>query len=221
MAKPRVVTDLQVWMVETGRTDISLAAELSAILRQQGHKEINERQLGRWRKGLALPRYPRFMALLTELSRGRVTADSFVESRMKDDPAARRLIDGGFMGNVVDLEAVHNVLGEAKVSPLSENSELGAIARLEHDVTLAMTLWRSKEINRDTHPAHVGHALLRGFEAVIGGHILQHVAPEDQPRAAFSLAMELLSDLMTIVGATEEDRRKYMTRIDSVEAGMA
>jgi hypothetical protein len=88
MAKPRVVTDLQVWMLETGRTDRSLAAEMTARLSLEAHKTINERQVARWRKGLALPRYPQFMALLTELSRGRVTADSFVEARMKEVPGA-------------------------------------------------------------------------------------------------------------------------------------
>ena len=64
------------------------------------------------------------------------------------------MIESGFMGNVID-----NMLGEAKVSPhsLSENSELGALACFKNDVTLAMTLWRCKEINRDTDPAHAGH----------------------------------------------------------------
>lgn len=127
------------------------------------------------------------------------------------------MIESGFMGNVID-----NMLGEAKVSPhsLSENSELGALACFKNDVTLAMTLWRCKEINRDTDPAHAGHAL-RGFEAAIGGHILQHVDPENQPRMAFSMAMNLLSDLMLIIGATEEERRKYMSRIDGVGGGLA
>jgi hypothetical protein len=85
MARPRVVTDLQIWMLETGRTDNSLAAELGAKLQEEGHKEITARRVGRWRKGLALPRY-RFLALLTELSGGRVTANGFVEARMKEVP---------------------------------------------------------------------------------------------------------------------------------------
>jgi hypothetical protein len=79
---------LQIWMLETGRTDNSLAAELGAKVQVEGHKEITARQVGRWRKGLALSRYPRFVALLTELSRGRVTANSFVEARMKEVPGA-------------------------------------------------------------------------------------------------------------------------------------
>jgi hypothetical protein len=88
MARPRVVTAMQVWMLETGRTDRSLAGELSARLAAKGNKAINERQVARWRKGLALPRYPVFVALLTELSQGRVTADSFVEASMKKVPGA-------------------------------------------------------------------------------------------------------------------------------------
>ena len=33
--------------------------------------------------------------------------------------------------------------------------------------------------------------------------------------------MNLLSDLMLIIGATEEERRKYMSRIDGVDGGLA
>jgi len=85
MAKPRVVTDMQIWMLETGRTDVSLAAELTARFRNPAYagmriKEVNERTVARWRKGLQLPRYPQQFALLTELSAGRVTADSFIKA---------------------------------------------------------------------------------------------------------------------------------------------
>jgi hypothetical protein len=86
MATPQVVTDMQIWMLETGRTDISLAAELSARLQKEGHRETNARQVARWRRALALPRYPRFFALLTELSKGRVTADGFVGARTRKSP---------------------------------------------------------------------------------------------------------------------------------------
>ena len=91
MARPRVVTELQIWMLETGRTDNSVAAELSAKVQKEGHKEITARQVGRWRKGLALPRYPRFVALLTEISKGRVTAKGLVEARIKEVPGTARV----------------------------------------------------------------------------------------------------------------------------------
>jgi hypothetical protein len=64
-------------MLETGRNDIGLAAELSAKLNQQ----ISERSVGRWRKGLSLPRSPQSVVLLSELSGGRVTANSFTHER--------------------------------------------------------------------------------------------------------------------------------------------
>jgi hypothetical protein len=88
MAKPRTVTDMQIWMLETGRTDVSLAAELTAKLRGPSYsREIAARTVARWRKGLMLPRYPRHLAALTELSGGRVTANSFVEASVKEPPA--------------------------------------------------------------------------------------------------------------------------------------
>ena len=93
MAKPRVVTDMQVWMLETGRTDVSLAHELTEKLQDPNYgalriREIGARTVARWRKGLMLPRYPQHLMLLTEISGGRVTANSFVEARVKEPPAA-------------------------------------------------------------------------------------------------------------------------------------
>lgn len=89
MAKPRTVTDMQIWMLESGRTDVSLAAELTAKLQGSSYtaphsRDITARTVGRWRKGLMLPRYPQHLAVLTELSGGRVTANSFVEARVKE-----------------------------------------------------------------------------------------------------------------------------------------
>ncbi len=82
MAKPRIVTELQVWMLQTGRTDVSLASEMNAKLPRG--RNITERAVGRWRKGLTLPRYPELVALLTKLSEGRVTADCFIRARMNE-----------------------------------------------------------------------------------------------------------------------------------------
>jgi hypothetical protein len=88
VAKPRVVTDLQVWMIETGRTDGDLARELTVKVPMVGTKKknITERQIGKWRKGLSMPRYPEHIAALTDISNGRVTAQSFVEARIKEPP---------------------------------------------------------------------------------------------------------------------------------------
>lgn len=84
MARPHNVTALLRWMVETGRNDTKLAKEISLLMPD---KTVTARQVARWRKGLFVPR-PYYVALLTELSGGRVTADSFVEAKMKDPPDA-------------------------------------------------------------------------------------------------------------------------------------
>lgn len=92
MAKPQTVTDMQIWMLETGRTDVGLAAELTAKLHGPGYSALRSREIGartvaRWRKGLMLPRYPQHLAVLTELSGGRVTANSFVEASVRNPRA--------------------------------------------------------------------------------------------------------------------------------------
>ena len=91
MARPRIVTDLQVWMIETGRSDSSLAAELTARLRdlpsknmRNTGKTVTDRTVARWRKGLFVPRYPQHLAILADLSGGRVTANSFAEARLRE-----------------------------------------------------------------------------------------------------------------------------------------
>jgi hypothetical protein len=92
-AKRAIGNDLQIWMLETGRTNVSLAAELTAKLQGPAYsslrvREITDRTVFRWRKGLMLPRYPQYLAVLTELSAGRVTADSFTESHLRKPPAS-------------------------------------------------------------------------------------------------------------------------------------
>lgn len=87
MAKPRVVTVLQIWMLEQGLTDISLADKVSEKVQPHGHKPVTGRQVGRWRKGLVQPR-PYYIAALTELSGGRVDGNSFVEALNKEPPDA-------------------------------------------------------------------------------------------------------------------------------------
>lgn len=87
MARPQVVTDMQIWMLHTGLTDITVAEKVNAwlvgklIAGQQ--RSVNERHIGRWRKGLAMPRYPQFFEALEAISGGRVTANSFVHGRME------------------------------------------------------------------------------------------------------------------------------------------
>jgi hypothetical protein len=86
MARPYTVTALQIWMLETGRTDVSLAEELSDT--PEVGKSISSRQVARWRKGLSMPR-PYHVAALTKLSEGRVDANTFAEARMKEDNRQR------------------------------------------------------------------------------------------------------------------------------------
>jgi hypothetical protein len=89
MPHPRPVTDMQVWMIETGRTDTSLAAELTAKVKEPPYKAmripaVSGRTVARWRKGLVLPRYPQHVAILSILSGNRVTANCFVQAPRED-----------------------------------------------------------------------------------------------------------------------------------------
>ncbi len=86
MPRPRPITDMQVWMIETGRTDSSLAAELSARVKRPPYKDLRipavlNRTVARWRKGLVAPRYPQHVAILAELSGNRVTANHFAQTQ--------------------------------------------------------------------------------------------------------------------------------------------
>lgn len=76
--KPRRVTALQHWMLETGRTDIALSHEINGLRGELG-RTVNARQVARWRKGLAQPR-PWASKALAEISGGKVDANSFVEA---------------------------------------------------------------------------------------------------------------------------------------------
>lgn len=83
MARPQVVTDMQIWMLQTGRNDVRLAQEMNEKL--AGVRAINERHIARWRKGLALPRYRELYAALEDISGGRVTLASFVHVKGPED----------------------------------------------------------------------------------------------------------------------------------------
>ena len=86
MAKPRVVTALQIWMLETGRTDTSLAKEISAL---HPDKPITDRQVARWRKGSFTPR-AFYMGVLKQITGGRVDANSFFAAKNKEPPDGSR-----------------------------------------------------------------------------------------------------------------------------------
>lgn len=75
--KPRRVTALQHWMLETGRTDIALSHEINSLRGE--NKTVNARQIARWRKGEAQPR-PWALRVLADVSGGKVDANSFVEA---------------------------------------------------------------------------------------------------------------------------------------------
>jgi len=85
MAKPRVVTEMFRWMVETGRNDIELAAELTTRLKDQG-KSISPRQVFRWKHGLSYPR-PAMALALEEISKGRINARTFAVDSLKKPTA--------------------------------------------------------------------------------------------------------------------------------------
>lgn len=84
MVKPRVVTDLQLWMIATGKTDVSLAREINKFLGDRLDRQINERHVARWRRGIMLPRHREIYGALESLSEGKVTANSFVKPTLKD-----------------------------------------------------------------------------------------------------------------------------------------
>lgn len=70
---PPFVSDLQIWMIATRRTDISLAAELSEEL----SCKVYARTVARWRKGKSWPRSRLVLAALAELSGGKVALQPF------------------------------------------------------------------------------------------------------------------------------------------------
>lgn len=72
---PHHVTALQTWMLATGRTDIQVAGEVSALLPEG--KTVTSRQIARWRKGWSIPRLAALRAL-HELTDGKVDANSFL-----------------------------------------------------------------------------------------------------------------------------------------------
>jgi hypothetical protein len=91
-AKRAMGNDLQIWMMETKRTDVSLAVEITGRLSAPMYSTLRSRQIGartiaRWRKGLLIPRHPQHFAVLTEISNGRVTANSFVSPNADESTA--------------------------------------------------------------------------------------------------------------------------------------
>lgn len=78
MAKPVVVTEMQLWMLESGLRDPDVAERLTV---QMG-KSISARQVFRWRKGLSYPR-PGHVKALEKLSNGRVNANTFADAATK------------------------------------------------------------------------------------------------------------------------------------------
>jgi hypothetical protein len=73
--KGRRVTVLQHWMIEAGWTDIALAAELNKLLPGEN---IHPRTVGRWRKGISMPRLTALRGLF-QISGGKITPNTFVE----------------------------------------------------------------------------------------------------------------------------------------------
>jgi hypothetical protein len=76
----RVVTDLQIWMLETRRRDIDLAKEINELIGDV--KATNARTVGRWRKGESWPRQFSLLHALEKLSEGKIDANSFVQPKL-------------------------------------------------------------------------------------------------------------------------------------------
>jgi hypothetical protein len=77
----------RVLLVDLGGEQIADDTEITAMLQDPAYsslpiRAITSRTVFRWRKGLTLPRNPQLVAMLTELSGGRVTADSFMAGSM-------------------------------------------------------------------------------------------------------------------------------------------
>lgn len=79
MAKPKVVTEMLKWMMETGRSDNDLAAELTERLKD---RSISARQVFRWKRGLSYPR-PAYAVELEKLSNGRINAQTFAKDALR------------------------------------------------------------------------------------------------------------------------------------------
>lgn len=78
MARPQVVTVMQVWMLENGFKD----PDVAKLLTEQEKTPVSSRQVFRWRKGLSYPR-PKHAMALERLSGGRVTAGTFAAAALK------------------------------------------------------------------------------------------------------------------------------------------
>jgi hypothetical protein len=136
MARPRFVTELQVWMIETGRDDTSLAAELSDKLKE----DINARTVARWRKGYSSPRDTRHVLSLSELSGGRVTVDSLARANSPEEAALHRLT----------LQTAKNYLNRA--------IELGAGSAANNSGDVESGADRANSVVREVPPAIIGLA---------------------------------------------------------------
>lgn len=79
-AKPKVVTEMLAWMMETGRNDIELAKEINEKLGEE--HSISARQVFRWKRGLSYPR-PVYAVALEKISGGRINALTFARDALK------------------------------------------------------------------------------------------------------------------------------------------
>lgn len=128
------------------------------------------------------------------------------------------------MTKLIDLEEIQRVLDARKArigDAVLGDTEAAALARHEIEVASAMTIWRTKEINRGTHSHHLINAILVGTAASLGSELLQRVPADVRAQAAVSMCRELCVHLLQIIEHSAEERADYSTIISQRDVGTA
>ena len=128
------------------------------------------------------------------------------------------------MSQQIDLAKV-----QATVDAMRErgkpNMELpgaaGTLARLQDAVITELTLWRTREINRETHPADRAEAIVTLFAGTMATEIGQLATDVD---ARFELANEAIDGFAKALGSIIANPVAYahgVQRVQSEEVGNA
>jgi hypothetical protein len=124
----------------------------------------------------------------------------------------------------IDLEEVRRTADaqSARATPhLNEDSKKGTLARLSRAVHSALSMWRADEMNRGTHPAFVTEAMIDAFTCHVAAHIQVAVDQENYGAVVNSVVGRLVFNIFKALSMSEEEQKKWLKRIDSVDIGNA
>ncbi|WP_213287557.1 hypothetical protein [Bradyrhizobium sp. sGM-13] len=128
------------------------------------------------------------------------------------------------MAHMIDLEEVQEAVAAARERYVRD-SELpghdGAVSRLGVDADEALTIWRSKEQNRDTDPNNIINALVTALVAHIAGELMQHAEDREmRTRAAMSVGATFIQTLLNTMSAADAGAFQIQN-IPSKQVGIA